>query len=156
MSVGSMQRCSEWWVGPLARWRQKENDFLVLYQKTLEGPQTTNPTAHMEYSMTFIYWRFIIFSSESTPFQTIWHILLIGVAGWKVFKFSTFVSLRHPSWRDKMVGSSTSSRRNPFAENQQSTIWSNFCNCLFSQWKSRTCCIQRWQWRSRNKQKRPN
>jgi hypothetical protein len=41
-----------------------------------------------------------------------------------------------------MVGSSTSSRRNPFAENQQSTIWSNFYSRLFSQWKSWTCCIE--------------
>jgi hypothetical protein len=30
-------------------------------------------------------------------------------------------------------------QRNPFAENQQSTIWLNFWNDLFSQRKNRTC-----------------
>jgi hypothetical protein len=63
----------------------------------------------------------------------------------KVSKFSTFDSRRaYPSWRATLVMDTkwwtdlapplaSSLRSKPFAENQQSTIWSNFWNRLFPQ-----------------------
>jgi hypothetical protein len=67
----------------------------------------------------------------------------------KVFKFSTFdwrraiplgarLNMDTKWWTDLAPPLASSLQGKPFAENQQSTIWSNFWNRLFPQEKTRT------------------